>query len=353
VRTTTTRVEVVKGLGSDGRRFDPQSIYRREAAGVVTVVSVFDSGGNDGGQGSGFVLDGRGEIVTNAHVVTTGDGANRRQADEVYVSFADGNRVEADVRGYDPNADVALLKIDPEGLELDPLPLGDSSKVRVGQPVAAIGSPFGEEQSLSVGVVSAVDRNVSSLTRFDISNAIQTDAAINPGNSGGPLVDAEGRVIGLNQQIQTRSGGGEGVGFAVPVNLAKRSVAQLRDKGRVDYAYIGVASQAVYPQVADEFDLPTERGAWIQEVTPGGPADDAGLRGGGSRERAFQASSFRTGGDVVVAVDGKPVHDPNDLSDAVAARSPGDTVDVVVYRGDAKKTVRVRLGRRPVGTGTG
>ena len=351
VKTTTTRVEVVKGIGGeDGSRFDPQEIYDRESPGVVTVISVFGSGevgSGDAGQGSGVVLNGRGEIVTNAHVVTDGDGAERKQADEVYVSFADGNRVPADVRGYDPNADVALLKIDPEGLKLNPLPLGDSSKVEVGEPVAAMGSPFGEEQSLSVGVVSAVDRNVSSLTKFDISNAIQTDAAINPGNSGGPLVDAGGRVIGLNQQIQTSSGGGEGVGFAVPIDLVKRSVAQLREKGRVDYAYIGVASQPVYPQLAEHFDLPVERGAWLQDVTPGGPADKAGLRGGSGNRQRFQASSFETGGDIVVAVDGKPVRDSNDLSDAVATKDPGDTVTVELYRGDTKRTVKVKLGKRP------
>jgi S1-C subfamily serine protease len=286
-------------------------------------------------------------------VVTDGAGAARKQADEVYVSFADGNRVPADVRGYDPNADVALLKIDPAGLKLNPLPLGDSDKVQVGTPVAAMGSPFGEEQSLSVGVVSAVDRNVSSLTKFDISNAIQTDAAINPGNSGGPLVDAAGRVIGLNQQIQTQSGGGEGVGFAVPIDLAKRAVAQLRAKGRVDYAYIGVASQPVYPQLAQHFDLPTDRGAWLQDVTSGGPADKAGLRGGSGDAKRFQASTFNTGGDIVVEVDGMPVRDPNDLGDVVSARSPGDSVDVVVYRGTTKRTIRVKLGKRPLTAGTG
>jgi S1-C subfamily serine protease len=366
VKTTTTRVEVVKGLGGKGgAAFDPRSIYEREAPGVVTVISVFGGsggiddvlgrGGGDGGSGlgSGFVLNGTGEIVTNAHVVTDGAGAARKQADEVYVSFADGNRVPADVRGYDPNADVALLKIDPAGLKLNPLPLGDSDKVQVGTPVAAMGSPFGEEQSLSVGVVSAVDRNVSSLTKFDISNAIQTDAAINPGNSGGPLVDAAGRVIGLNQQIQTQSGGGEGVGFAVPIDLAKRAVAQLRAKGRVEYAYIGVASQPVYPQLAQHFDLPTDRGAWLQDVTSGGPADKAGLRGGSGDAKRFQASTFNTGGDIVVEVDGMPVRDPNDLGDAVSARSPGDSVDVVVYRGNTKRTIRVKLAKRPLTAGTG
>ena len=292
VKTTTTRVEVLQNAGRPGA-FDPQAIYEREAPGVVTVISVFSAGGigsilrdgdnGDSGLGSGVVLNGDGEIVTNAHVVTTGEAPNLREAREVYVEFGDGSRVDAEIVGHDPNADVALLRIDPAGLELHPLPLGSSANVPVGEPVAAMGSPFGEEQSLSVGVVSAVDRDVTSLTDFRISGAIQTDAAINPGNSGGPLVDGQGRVIGINQQIKTNSGGGEGVGFAVPVDLVKRSVAQLREKGDVDYAYLGVASQPVYPQLARRFDLPVERGAWLQDVTPGGPADKADLRGGGKR----------------------------------------------------------------------
>ena len=359
---------MLKSIGSGDGAFDPQAIYAKESPGVVTVISVFGSGGNglgdvlgggnggsgggDAGLGSGFVLNGKGEIVTNAHVVTQGEGAQARKAAQVYVSFADGNRVAATVRGFDLNADIALLDIPTAGLDLHPLPLGDSAKVEVGAPVAAMGSPFGEEQSLSVGVVSAVDRNVSSLTKYAISNAIQTDAAINPGNSGGPLVDAQGRVIGLNQQIQTQSGGGEGVGFAVPIDLAKRSVAQLRDKGRVDYAYIGVASQGVYPQLAEHFDLPTRRGAWLQDVSAGGPAAEAGLRGGSGDQR-FQAQSFATGGDIVVSADGRPVRDSNDLGDAIAGKAPGDVVRVVVYRGNARKTVRVTLGKRPLTSGSG
>ena len=200
---TTTRIEVVRGLGK-GDGFDPQAIYKEEAAGVVTVVALFGSESigdleSSGGVGSGFVLNGEGEIATNAHVVTTGEVPDLREARTVYVEFADGNQVEAKVRGYDPEADIALLKVDPRGLTLRPLPLGDSESVEVGMPVAAIGSPFSERQSLSVGVVSAIDRSISGLTAFQIAGAIQTDAAINPGNSGGPLVDEDGEVIGVNQ----------------------------------------------------------------------------------------------------------------------------------------------------------
>ncbi len=356
VQTTTTRETVVEDLGR-ASGFDPRAIYEREAPGVVTVISVFGSGGlgsiitgNDDGSGlgSGFVLNGSGEIVTNAHVVTTGENTAIRKAKEVFVEFADGNRVDAKVVGYDPNADVALLKINPDGMELDPLPLGSSRSVPVGSPVAAMGSPFGEEQSLSVGVVSAVDRDVQSLTKFSIPGAIQTDAAINPGNSGGPLVDARGRVIGINQQIRTSSGGGEGVGFAVPIDLVKRSIDQLRETGRVAYAYLGVASQAVYPQLAEKFGLPVDRGAWLQDVSASGPAGKAGMKGGGNREEEFQASTFRTGGDIVVRVGETEVEDPADLSQAIATLDPGEKVEVELYRGDSKRTIDVRLGERPL-----
>ena len=361
VQRSTTRVKVVEGIEGG---FDPRAIYEEESPGVVTIISVFGSGssvdsilggggGQGGGLGSGFVLNGRGEIVTNAHVVTEGEGTDFKEADQVYVAFADGNRVEANVLGTDPNADVALLKIDPQGLDLNPLPLGSTRDVRVGSPVAAMGSPFGEEQSLSIGVVSAVDRDVESLNRnFQISGAIQTDAAINPGNSGGPLVDAEGRVIGLNQQIQTRSGGNEGVGFAVPIDLAKRSIGQLREKGRTDYAYLGVATQEVYPQLAERFDLPAERGALVQEVTPGGPAAGAGLQGG-TGTQTFQANRVSTGGDVIVAIAGRRVQDPADVAAAIAERDPGDRVDVLIYRDGKRRTVQVELGQRPVDVSDG
>jgi S1-C subfamily serine protease len=269
-----TRVEVVEGVGTEGG-FDAQKIYKAEAPGVVTVISVFGGSGNldeilgggdsggEVGEGSGIVLNGDGEIVTNAHVVTTGEGDAIRRAQQVYVEFADGNRVQARVVGQDPNADVALLHVDTKGLTLRALPLGESEHVRVGSPVAAIGSPFGRAQSMSVGIVSAVDRSISSLTDFQISGAIQTDAAINPGNSGGPLVGADGRVIGINQQIATKSGGGEGVGFAVPIDVVKRSLAQLRDGGQVHYAYLGVESVPLYPQLVERYKLDVSKGAWV------------------------------------------------------------------------------------------
>ncbi len=346
---TTTRVEVVESLGSEGG-FDAQKIYKAEAPGVVTIVSMF--GANNSGEGSGFVLNGEGEIVTNAHVVTTGEGEAIRRANDVYVEFADGNRVEARVLGHDPNADIALLRVDPKGLSLRPLPLGDSEKVGVGEPVAAIGSPFGQAQSLSVGIVSAVDRNVASLTDFQISGAIQTDAAINPGNSGGPLVGSDGRVIGVNQQIQSRSGGGEGVGFAVPIDVVKRSVAQLRENGTAKYAYLGVTSTPLYPQLVEHFDLDVDKGAWIQNVNPGGPAEKAGLRGGSGQE-LYQGGAFRRGGDIITKLGGRPVADADDLSAAILRFKPGETADVEVHRGGETQQVKVKLGERPLGDPTG
>jgi S1-C subfamily serine protease len=352
--TTTTRVEVIDGLGGDGDGFDPQAIYKEEAPGVVTVISLFggdsleDLDDASGGVGSGFVLNGEGEIATNAHVVTTGKVPDLREARTVYVEFADGNQVEADVKGYDPESDVALLHVDPKGLTLRPLPLGSSEKVQVGTPVAAIGSPFSERQSLSVGVVSAVDRSISGLTAFQIAGAIQTDAAINPGNSGGPLVDPDGKVIGINQQIKTNTGGGEGVGFAVPVDVAKRSLEQLRSDGEVSYAYLGVETVSIYPQLRERFDLPVGKGAWVQDVVDDGPADDAGVRGGADRETVFQVRSYHSGGDVITSIDGRPVDDPDDLSRAVALLDPGETVALEAWRDGEHREVRIKLGSRPL-----
>jgi S1-C subfamily serine protease len=352
--TTTTRVEVIDGLGEDGGGFEPQRIYKEEAPGVVTVISLFGGDSLDdlddasGGVGSGFVLNGDGEIATNAHVVTTGEVPDLREARQVYVEFADGNQVEADVRGYDPESDVALLEVNPKGLTLRPLPLGTSADVQVGTPVAAIGSPFSERQSLSVGVVSAVDRSITGLTAFRISGAIQTDAAINPGNSGGPLVDADGKVIGINQQIKTNSGGGEGVGFAVPVDVAKRSLEQLGDDGEVEYAYLGVETVAIYPQLRERFDLPVGKGAWVQSVVADGPADDAGVRGGSDRETVFQVRTYHSGGDVITSIDGRPVDDPDDLSSAVALLDPGATVRLEAWRDGERREVQIKLGDRPL-----
>ena len=351
----TTKVEVVEGLGKDGS-FDASALYDRLSPGVVTVISLFGDGGasllrgeddGEGGQGSGFVLNGEGYVATNAHVVTTGNPPRAKRAKEVFVELSDGNRVEAKIVGTDPNADVALLKIDPAGLELTPIRLGKSTDLDVGTPVAAIGSPFGERQSLSVGVISALDRNIDSLTQFTIGNAIQTDAAVNPGNSGGPLLNGAGEVLGINSQIKSTSGGGEGVGFAVPVDTVRRSLRELRKDGKVDYGYLGVTSQPLYPQLARRLDLPTSTGALIVQVQNGSPADDAGLESGG-RKIEFQGQpDIPANGDVILAVDGKKLTRESDLADLISAKDAGDEVELEVYRDGKRRTEKVKLGERP------
>jgi 2-alkenal reductase len=269
------------------------------------------------------------------------------RAKNVYVDFADGNRVPAKVVGDDLNADVALLKIDPAGLTLTPLRLGSSADLVVGAPVAAIGSPFGQDQSLSVGVISATNRDIDSLTQFKIGNAIQTDAAINHGNSGGPLIDARGRVIGINSQIESTGGGGEGVGFAVPSATVRRSIGQLREDGHVDYAYLGVSAQEIYPQLAERLGIPVERGALVATIEPGGPADDAGLRAGKGKITFEGQEGVPTGGDAIVAVDGKRIHDSADLTNIVAQKEPGQKVVLQVYRGKERRSITVTLAKRP------
>jgi S1-C subfamily serine protease len=353
---TTTTQQVVVQEGGNGS-FNPAEIYKNVSPGVVTITSVFDQGGGSilgggaaAGQGSGFVVDKSGDIVTNAHVVTSGGrlngGGTPREAKQVFVQFGDRNRVAAQIVGFDPDADVALIKVDPSGLTLDPVPLSDRSTFAVGEPVAAIGSPFGEDQSLSIGVISATNRTVEGLTNFGIDNAIQTDASINPGNSGGPLLDSRGQVIGINEQIASSSGSNSGVGFAIPVTSVRYSLDQLRANGKVEYAFLGVTSESLYPQLAQHLGISADSGALITDVVKGSPADQAGLHGS-TGETTFQLQHVKTGGDVILAVDGKPVHANDDLSELVAAHKPGDVVTLDVLRGGNRVQVQVTLGSRP------
>ncbi len=351
-KVTTTRVQVVEHVGRGGG-FHPEEIYRRLSPGVVTVISIFDGGAGaapdqrgEGGQGSGFLLDGNGFIATNAHVVLEGGEGDGKQADQVYVELFDGNRVRAEIVGADPNADVALLKVDPRGLALTPLRLGHSSHIDVGEPVAAIGSPFGERQSLSVGVVSAIDRNIESLTQFKIGDAIQTDAAINPGNSGGPLLDARGRVLGINAQIKSQSGGGEGVGFAIPVDTVRRSLRELRTDGKVDYAYLGVSTFTLWPQLARRLDVPARAGAMVQRIENDSPAQAAGLRAADDTISFQGQSGIPVGGDVVVAVDGQRLTRADDLADVIATKEPGSKVRLQLLRDGQRRTIAVELAER-------
>jgi len=349
-----TETERVVVPAADGGEFDAAGIYEKAAPAVVTVLSIFgesvDPLGGGAGQGSGFVISKEGEIITNAHVVTSGGAGNGggqpKPANQVFVEFADRNRLDAEVVGFDPDADVALIKVDPEGLDLRQLELSDRDEYAVGEPVAAIGSPFGEEQSLSLGIISATERSIQSLTQFSVDNAIQTDASINPGNSGGPLIDGDGRVIGINQQIESSSGTNSGVGFAIPVTAIRYSLDQLRENGDVDYGYLGVTTQPIWPQLADELGLDTDTGALISEVVEDGPADEAGLRGADG-ERSFQGAQIETGGDVIVAVDGHELTDESDLAELVARRRPGETVVLAVLRDGERDEVEVTLEPRP------
>ena len=348
-QTQTTKVEVLKPAGGGARSsFDPQTIYKSEGPGVVTLLAINGERGGEG-LGSGFAIDGDGYIATNAHVVTTGSGAT---ANEVYVQFADGNKLTARIVGTDLDSDVALVKVDPSQLrgpsaKIVALPFGATSEVKVGDPVAAIGSPFGEQQSLSVGVVSALNRDIQSLTNFPIGNAIQTDAAINHGNSGGPLLDGSGKVIGINSQIRSTGGGGEGVGFAIPVETVKRSVDQLRAQGHVEYAYLGVSSASLYPQLAERLGLKQISGALIDLVEPGGPADKAGLHGATSHITFQGVPRIPVGSDLIVSVDGRKLTEAEDLSDVIGLHQPGDNVQLGIVRDNRERTVNVRLGKRP------
>jgi S1-C subfamily serine protease len=337
-----------------GNRFDPAAIYRTRSPGVVTVYSYFDDSppSRHAAQGSGFVISARGDVLTSAHVVTTagerGSGSDAVGADRVFVAFSDRDRVPATLVGWDVYDDVAVLRVDPSAHDLAPVPLANSDRVVVGEPVAAMGSPFGNENSLAVGIVSATRRSIDSLTSgYTVADAIQTDAPITHGNSGGPLFDARGRVIGINAQIRTDSGRSEGVGFAIPINAAKRSFEQLVQSGRVAYAYLGVNAQDLTPTIARSFGYPVERGAVIACTASNGPGADGGLRGGDEMRR-LNGVEFRYGGDVVVKIGNNVVGSADDLVRVVSERLlPGQLVRVTVLRGDERLIMPVRLGERP------
>jgi S1-C subfamily serine protease len=337
-----------------GNGFQPAQIFRTRAAGVVTIISYFDGPVSSQGQGSGFVVSADGLILTNAHVVTTagqtGGGGGTTPAGTVYVEFSDGDRVTATVVGVDLFDDVGLLRVDPKQHALDPVPLGNSSRVIVGEPVAAIGSPFGNADSLSVGVVSAVRRSIPSLTsNYDLVDAIQTDAPINHGNSGGPLFDARGRAIGINAQIRSSGTGSgfEGVGFAVPIDSARRSMDQLLKTGGVRYAYVGIKTEDLTPAVAKKFGYAATRGALVDLVNPGSAAEKAGIKAG-TREAVYEGLGVKVGGDAIVAIDGIPVSGAQDVVRIVTTRLvPGETARFTVVRGRHRRVVAVTLDERP------
>jgi S1-C subfamily serine protease len=343
---TVVRETALPQPGSDrGEGRSVRDIYRREGRGVVFIQARGVSGESPFGfpeprgtaTGSGFVVSRDGIIVTNAHVV---EGSN-----DVTVGFGDqGQTVDAEVKGSDPSTDVAVLKVDPDKAKLDPMPLGDSSKAEVGDPVVAIGNPFGFTRTVTTGIVSAKQRRITAPNGFQIPNVIQTDASINPGNSGGPLLDGNGRVIGINSQIATGGGRGSvGIAFAIPINTAKSLLPRLKKGAKIERAYLGVNMVDVTDQLARDLNLPVKRGALIQNVVEGGPADRAGLHGG----RTPVGGDIVAGGDAIVGVDGERVRSGDDVAAAIGEHEPGDKVEIVYYRGKDKKTAKVELGKRP------
>jgi putative serine protease PepD len=319
--------------GSTGGGRTVQDIYSNEGTGVVYIQSEGVGGGTDlfGQQqqgtatGSGFVVDKNGTIVTNAHVV---DGASK-----VTVSLSEGgDAIDAKVEGVDNDSDVAVLKIDPSGKDLTVLPLGDSSKAQVGDPVVAIGNPFGLQRTVTTGIVSGLQRQVDAPSGFPITDVIQTDAAINPGNSGGPLINARGQVIGINSQIQTGGGNGSvGIGFAVPINTVKQLLPKLERGQTVHHAYLGVRMGDLTSDQAKRLKVPVSDGAAVGLVDNGSPADKGGLETG----------------DVIVAIDGHKMSDANDVVGYISGKSAGDGIQVEYYRGTSKHTANVKLVERP------
>ena len=331
-------------------------IYERSASAVVRVNSTSNSTSAGGTQvvpgdvtpnlphqsalGSGFVIDKAGHIVTNFHVV--------EGADEVSVSFSNRDTVRAEVVGTDPSTDLAVLRVDVSASALTPLPLGNSDAMSVGDPVVAIGNPFGLDRTVTSGIVSALQRLITAPNRFTIDHVIQTDAPINHGNSGGPLLNSRGQVIGVNTQIETgdTASGNVGIGFSVPSNTVKDVVAQILRTGRVDHAYLGISGQAVTPVVADKYNLSASEGVIVESVTSDSGADKAGLEGGRTRV-VVAGETFVLGGDIIIAFDGKKISTIEELRDAVAAHKPGDKVTVVIHRDANKSSVTVTLGRQP------
>lgn len=324
-----------------GRGMTVNEIYERTASGVVQITAIgTDIGSAAAHQGSGFVLDKAGHIVTNYHVV--------RDANRIRVSFSNRDTVEARLVGTDPSTDLAVLQVDTSASALTPLRLGDSDKVRVGDPVVAIGNPFGLDRTATSGIVSALQRLITAPNRFTIDHVIQTDAPINQGNSGGPLLNSRAQVIGVNTQIETGgvTSGNVGIGFAVPSNTVKDVVAQIMRTGRVDHAYLGISGQAVSSEVAQTYNLPVEKGVLVAEVRTGTGADDAGIRAG-STEVVVAGETYVLGGDIITSLDGKQISTVEQLREAIAGHKPGDKVSLVIYRGANKSSVTVTLGRQP------
>jgi S1-C subfamily serine protease len=360
-KTTTVR-QVEPALGGNsptsfetarpGKAWTINEIFRRDAPGVVQVTSTqvvrtndpFDFGlpqiQRQKALGSGFVMDKAGHVVTNYHVVAG--------AKSVEVSFSNNDNMKARITGSDPSTDLAVLQIDARSRALTPLAFGNSDRVRVGDSVVAIGNPLGYDRSVTAGIVSAVQRAISAPNQFPIDHVIQTDAPINHGNSGGPLINSRGQVIGVNAQIatgDTGSDGNIGIGFAIPINTVRSVVAQLIKKGKVEHAFIGITAKPVTPEIARLFRLPAKSGLWVASVQPGSGAAAAGLRAG-TESAVVSGESWPIGGDLIVSADGVALSSVDQLRDLIAAKRPGQSIALTVYRGTEKLTVDVKLGRQ-------
>jgi S1-C subfamily serine protease len=361
---TVTTVESVPASSANASQqsasaLTAHQIYERDAPGVVfvtsTIVQKTESpfnlfGGGETSQkgeatGSGIVISTDGTILTNWHVV--------ENAVKVTVSLTKGQTVEAQVVGKDPSNDLAVLRIHTDGLTLHPLALGNSSDVQVGDPVLAIGNPFDLERTLTTGVISALQRQITAPNGFTIDNVLQTDAPINPGNSGGPLLNAQGQVIGINSQIETGGSGSDGsvgIGFAVPINTAKAEIPQLEKGGTVSGGYLGLTSLPIDGSLS-ALNLPVKKGALVQTVQKGTPAEKAGIRGG-SVSVNTEGGQVVAGGDIITSVDGKEVSGSEDLANFIEATKPGETVTLGIRRsngngGYPEKKVTVKLAARP------
>ncbi len=320
------------------------AIYQKASPSVVNVISsvmtrdFFLNPTPREGSGSGSIIDAQGHILTNNHVI--------RDAQKLEVTLADGSKWPAKLVGTDPDNDLAVIKIEAPADKLKPLPRGDSQKLQVGQKVLAIGNPFGLGLTLTTGIISSLGRNIRSEVGNMIEDLIQTDASINPGNSGGPLLNSEGEMIGINTAIISPTGASIGIGFAIPVNTAKRIIPQLIAKGYVTYPWAGASVQPLFPELAKVLKLKVERGAMITEVTPGSPAEKAGLKGG---NRQMQAGNivFTVGGDVITQVDQYEVKNADDLIKHIRERKPGEVVTLKILRDEQFKDVRITLQERP------
>lgn len=343
------------GAPSAGRALTPTQIYDREATGVVEITSTFPSTGTDlfgqptgGGVavGSGFVVSRQGYILTNAHVVSD----SGHLATKLTVMFkgagSQTRSVSGKIVGVDAQSDVAVVKVDPSGLTLNPLPMGDSNAVQVGEPVVAIGNPLALEFTLTSGIVSAIHRDLSPQTGTNIFNGIQTDAAINEGNSGGPLIDSSGHVIGINEQIATQSGGNEGLGFAVPIDSAVGVMGQLKKSGSVTYAWLGISGETLTADVAQALGIKTTQGVLVTQVRAGTPAAKAGLKGG-TAQLSLQGQTYQVGGDIITAINNTKLSGMEQLTTIIAAHKPGDVVSLTIVRDSQTKSIKVTLAARP------